>query len=341
MKRRRFNRTPVLLSLAVLLICLCVFYVRRFSSADRLKDTSKLDSHLNQLQRSKAIIDLSDRDVNRENPHILILTPVKNSAKHLSSYFTQLLTLTYPFEYISIGIMDSDSTDNTVELLNEFKQKHGSTFHSIKVFSHNFGLDLLRERRHDQEKQLKRRMSLAKSRNHLLISTLVDEIDYVLWLDSDVQYYPPTIIQTLLSSKKSIVVPNCVMSLNGGRSYDLNSWRFASLGNNATINQIKEMHDTIHRDEVKNKRFDQLHLEGYSNDKSHLSLSKLRNEGEIVRLDAVGGAMLLVSAELHRHGLIFPPFPYRHRIETEGLSMMALDMGVLSWGMPNVEILHR
>jgi hypothetical protein len=60
-----------------------------------------------------------------------------------------------------------------------------------------------------------------------------------------------------------------------------------------------------------------------------------------VRLDAVGGAMLLVNAELHRHGLVFPPFVYRHRIETEGLSMMALDMGVLSWGLPELEVIHH
>ena len=63
-------------------------------------------------------------------------------------------------------------------------------------------------------------------------------------------------------------------------------------------------------------------------------------DAAVARLDAVGGAMLLVHAELHRHGLVFPPYPHRHRIETEGLSMMALDMGVLSWGLPFLEILH-
>jgi hypothetical protein len=66
-------------------------------------------------------------------------------------------------------------------------------------------------------------------------------------------------------------------------------------------------------------------------------------EGEdtVVRLDAVGGAALLVHAELHRQGLVFPSFPFHKRIETEGLSMMALDMGVLSWGMPFLEVLHN
>jgi hypothetical protein len=39
-------------------------------------------------------------------------------------------------------------------------------------------------------------------------------------------------------------------------------------------------------------------------------LHDLREEGDVVRLDAVGGSMLLVRADIHRDGLIFPPFPY-------------------------------
>lgn len=76
---------------------------------------------------------------------------------------------------------------------------------------------------------------------------------------------------------------------------------------------------------------------------------------EAVRLDAVGGTMLLVKADLHRDGLIFPPFPYglanprirpqhplwgQGEIETEGLGIMALDMKAQCWGLPGLEILH-
>ena len=71
------------------------------------------------------------------------------------------------------------------------------------------------------------------------------------------------------------------------------------------------------------------------------SAAEAAGAGAVVRLDAVGGAMLLVRAELHRHGLVFPVTPYRHRIETEGLSMMAMDMGALSWAMPGVEVYHK
>jgi hypothetical protein len=80
----------------------------------------------------------------------------------------------------------------------------------------------------------------------------------------------------------------------------------------------------------------------------------LRAEGDLVRLDSVGGTMLLVRAGLHRDGLVFPPFPYgignpkirsdNHwlgEIETEGLGIMADDMGIECWGMPLLEIKHH
>ena len=60
---------------------------------------------------------------------------------------------------------------------------------------------------------------------------------------------------------------------------------------------------------------------------------------------------------MHREGLIFPPYLYGREsrysrnpspfagegvgeVETEGLGLMAKDMGVECWGMPNLEILH-
>ncbi|MDT9598263.1 glycosyltransferase family protein [Sphingosinicella rhizophila] len=85
-----------------------------------------------------------------------------------------------------------------------------------------------------------------------------------------------------------------------------------------------------------------------------LHLHDLRKEGDLVPLDSVGGTMLLVRADLHRDGLIFPPFPYGLRnkkirrfnhwsgeIETEGFGIMASDMGAQCWGMPNLEIRHH
>ena len=42
-------------------------------------------------------------------------------------------------------------------------------------------------------------------------------------------------------------------------------------------------------------------------------LHKLRAAGDIVEIDSVGGAMLLIRADLHREGLVFPSYPFRGR----------------------------
>ena len=85
-------------------------------------------------------------------------------------------------------------------------------------------------------------------------------------------------------------------------------------------------------------------------DHGRLHMDALRQEGDLVRLDAVGGTMLLVRADIHRDGLVFPSFPFgrehplarpgRGELETEGFGVMARAMGHQCWGMPHVEIRH-
>jgi hypothetical protein len=91
-------------------------------------------------------------------------------------------------------------------------------------------------------------------------------------------------------------------------------------------------------------------------DQGRLGMAELRGEGELVRLDAVGGTMLWVDADLHRDGLIFPAFPYGAgsstvrrpndwgivgELDTEGFGILAGDMGHQCWGMPDLVIRHR
>jgi hypothetical protein len=92
-------------------------------------------------------------------------------------------------------------------------------------------------------------------------------------------------------------------------------------------------------------------------DRGRVHMDQLRGGPDLVRLDTVGGSVLLVRADLHRDGLIFPPFLYGRanplvrrpgpwgepnagEIETEGFGLMAADMGHQCWGMPNLEVLH-
>jgi hypothetical protein len=241
---------------------------------------------------------------------ILILTPVKDASGCIDSYCRQLRSLTYPHKLISIGFLESDSVDSgfaEIQLQLPFLRKE---FRNIGLWKQDFGYRLPPGiHRGAGEIQTERRAILARSRNHLLFRALDDEA-WVLWLDVDVIDYPIDIIERLLATGKDIVQPNCVLE-HGGPSYDRNAWRNAG----------------------------------------QLCLDDLRCEGDFAELDAVGGTMLLVRADLHRDGLIFPPFPYglpnskvqngRGYPETEGLGLMAHDMGYKCWGMPNLEIRHR
>jgi Anp1 len=246
---------------------------------------------------------------------VLILTPMKSARAHLDAYFAGLRRLSYPPSLLSLGILEGDSADDTHP---EVERRLGSActdFARRRLIKRDFGLRMPPGvPRYAAVYQAQRRAVLARARNHLLFGALTDE-DWVLWLDVDVVEYPPDIIETLIAFGRDIVQPHCVTEY-GGETFDRNAWRDGG--------------------------------------KKHMC--DLRGNGP-VRLDAVGGTMLLVRADRHRDGLVFPPFFYGGRsrwirdphplggniigeIETEGLGIMAKDMGIECWGLPDLEILH-
>ena len=257
---------------------------------------------------------------------VLILTPVKNAEAFLEQYFSLLYQLSYPPDLLSIAFLESDSDDHTHQKLNDKLPELRERFRAAKLFKKDFSFRIPpHQPRWTPSIQLKRRTVMAKSRNYLLSRALQDE-DWVLWLDIDLVEYPPDIIECLLATGKEIVQPHC-LNAGTGKTFDLNAWR----------------------------------------DKGRLHLDDLRREGDLVRLHAVGGTMLFVRADVHREGLIFPPFLYGKRsplirnnngmvkyrevrkrlrgehcgeLETEGLGIMAYDMGYECWGLPNLEIKH-
>lgn len=85
---------------------------------------------------------------------------------------------------------------------------------------------------------------------------------------------------------------------------------------------------------------DELVVEGYGSFSKRLFLNDLKTESDLVRVDGVGGCVLLVAADLHRSGLVFPPFVFDHHIETEGLAKMAARMGVKLYALPSVNVIH-
>ena len=240
---------------------------------------------------------------------VLILTPVKDARRFLDGYLAGLHRLTYSSDRLSLGLIESDSADDTFAALEARLPDLCRHFRRVGLWKRDFGYRLPEGTpRWMPHVQLMRRAVLARSRNHLLMRALDDE-DWVLWLDVDVIDFPPDIVERLLATGRSIVQPHCVLDY-GGPTFDRNAWR----------------------------------------DHGRLHMDALREEGTLVRLDAVGGTMLLVRADIHRDGLVFPSFPYgranpaarpgQGELETEGLGLMARDMGHQCWGMPGLEILH-
>jgi hypothetical protein len=239
----------------------------------------------------------------------------------LDRYFELIEALSFPHDRISVGLLESDSRDGTFAEIERRLPALAGRFRRVRAWKKDFGFHLPPGLpRWTNCLQIPRRTVLAKSRNHLLMRALEDE-DWVLWLDVDVDDYPADILEQLLSYDLDILHPHCVREY-GGPTFDLNAWR----------------------------------LEDSSAPEVHMD--KLRNGHDLVRLNSVGGTMLFIRADLHRDGLIFPPYFYgrasdamRRRnpmlrsgtgeIETEGLAVMARDMGVQCWGLPNLEIRHR
>ncbi len=251
--------------------------------------------------------------MSRTDDKVLILTPMKAAKKYLDTYFAGLRLLTYPRRLLSLGILESDSTDGTYAEVET--RLTGEDFRRKTLLKKDFGFQIPPEvPRFALVFQRTRRAILARARNQLLFRALHDE-DWVLWLDVDVISYPADIIERLIALDRDIIHPNCVIE-PGGSTFDRNAW-----------------------------------CEG-----GRQHMDDLRGRG-LVRLDAVGGTMLLVRADCHRDGLIFPPFFYGARsrwvrdphpefgstvgeIETEGLGLLAKDMGIECWGLPDLEIIH-
>ena len=245
---------------------------------------------------------------------VLILTPVKNAAKHLNAYAGNLERLTYSRENLSLGMLEGDSGDGSWGVIEALRPRWEKHFHHVVTVKRDYGFHLPPNTpRWSPPFQLARRNVLARSRNQLLFRALRDE-DWVLWLDVDVSHYPSDLIEQLLHVGLDIVHPHCVKK-PGGETFDLNAW---------------SQHGTK-------------------------IMSDFRGATGPVRLDAVGGTVLLVRADLHRDGLIFPPFPYGTRnnrirpqhpvwgageMETEGFGIMAQDMGHQCWGLPGLEVIH-
>jgi hypothetical protein len=250
---------------------------------------------------------------------VLIAVPVRDAADTLDRLFECLLALRHPRDELSLAFLESDSNDNSLALLRAFADAHAGAFRRVEVIKRDYGIATPTPR-WAPEAQRSRRSHIARVRNELVVEALRDE-NWVLWIDADIVNFPDDIVSILLSAEARIVHPNAVR-VPGEPSMDLNAWvmEWAMLPSVMAPWII----DGLYQPPPGHQR---------------LFLSDLRY-WDSVRLNSVGGTMLLVDANLHRAGLLFPETPYRYLIETEGFGMAACDMGIFPIGLPNVEVIH-
>jgi mannan polymerase complexes MNN9 subunit len=290
--------------------------------------------HLNNVTSS------SDPIGQRET--ILILTPL---ARFYPEYWQNLLNLSYPHELITLGFIIPKTREGNAATasLQEHIQKtqlsgpEKKRFASIIIERQDFDTPIMSQdehERHKMENQKLRRAAMSRARNSLLFTTLGPSTSWVLWLDSDIIETPPSLIQDLAAHDKAIIVPNCFQRFKDPktgkmkeRPYDFNSWQ--------TSDVAQKLGDKMGPDDIL--------LEGYAEMATYRTLLAylVQEDGDVnaeVPLDGVGGTALLVKADVHRDGAMFPPFPFYHLIETEGFAKMARRLGWAATGLPNYKV---
>lgn len=151
--------------------------------------------------------------VNKER--VLILTPLRDAARHLSKYFDLLSELTYPHDLIDLAFLVGDSSDDTLAVLSAEldrvqKRTDKIPFHSALIVEKDFGAVTGQsvEERHGFKAQGPRRKSIARARNYLLYTALKPTHSWVYWRDVDIQDSPGKILEDFMDHNKDILVPS-------------------------------------------------------------------------------------------------------------------------------------
>ncbi|MEC4565338.1 glycosyltransferase family A protein [Paenibacillus sp. CMAA1739] len=133
------------------------------------------------------------------NQTITIATPVRNREWILDEYLKRLLELNYPTNLIEFIFVINDSTDNSLNILYNFKKQYRHIYRNIRVEVYNRNAPV-------DKRDLNTRNNfiythLGKLRNYIMSKT---KTDYLMFIDTDI-LVQPDIINNLLKSDKDIV----------------------------------------------------------------------------------------------------------------------------------------
>lgn len=280
-----------------------------------------------------------DALANREE--ILILTPM---SKFSADYWTNLNKLSYDHSLISLGFilprnLEGDAALKSLESSIKSLQTN-SKLNYKKITILRQDTDSLHSQeekeRHALKVQKERRGMMALARNSLVFTCIAPTTSWVLWLDADIIETSPDLLQDLIKHNKPVVSANVYQRYfdeekkqDSIRPYDFNNWVESDEG--------LALAATLPEDEII--------VEGYAEMATYRPLmahfyDEKADQHTEMALDGVGGGAVMVKADVHRDGAMFPSFPFYHLIETEGFAKMAKRLGYEVFGLPNYLVFH-
>lgn len=280
-------------------------------------------------------------DALRNKEEVLILTPM---SKFLPQYWDNLNKITYDHSLISLGFIlprNSDGDYALKQLETAVKKTQSSKtgkFKKVTILRQDSNsLESQNEKdRHALKVQKERRSMMAVARNSLVFTTISPSTSWILWLDADIIETPATILQDMIFHNKPVLSANVYQRYvdeqtkqDSIRPYDFNNWVESDEGLKIA-GGMKE---------------DEIIVEGYAELATYRPLmahyyDANGDKNTEMALDGVGGGAVLVKADVHRDGAMFPPFPFYHLIETEGFAKMAKRLSYEVFGLPNYLVYH-
>lgn len=108
------------------------------SSRPELANTTAIDTDLQTYDLTSA----SNTSININDLHVLILTPLRNAASTLPTFFNLINNLDHPKENTSLGFLLGDEEDETGKLMVEWsrKEKEKGTYRRLMLLRKDYGM---------------------------------------------------------------------------------------------------------------------------------------------------------------------------------------------------------
>lgn len=232
---------------------------------------------------------------------VAIISPFRNNERHIPKYIEQALALDYPPHRLRWSLVEGDSTDQTLPMLQAWAKQDNR----VEIVKCDTGKPHYGSVVHPERFEI-----LARVFNAGLEAAIYNGwADYILFIPSDVIYQPDTLAR-LLSHQRDVISPmfwigdhegDPVKNANGLRFYDL--WGFRYNGGQA---------------------FPPMGPAWYA---AHFSQ-------EPIEMEMTGG-MMLYRAEIARKGARYTVEEVDH-----GICKQARELGYTVWCDMTTHILH-